>query len=76
MEGLAGAATAALNPLVGPIAASTCVRATALSLGKTADDLSGADMPALCANIRRLLSPVAPEGVISEVIRDIEGQLA
>jgi len=74
MGGLAATAIAALDSLVGPIAASTCVRATALSLGKTAEDLGANDMPALGANIRRLLGPVAPENVVSELIREIEEQ--
>lgn len=65
----------ALEPLVGSMAASTCVRATALSLGKSADSLSADDLPALEQNVRRLLGPVAPEPVIAEVLRQIEGGL-
>ncbi len=68
-------AIAALDPLVGSMAASTCVRATALSIGKTADDLGRDDFPALETNIRRLLGPVAPETVIAQVVRDIQGRL-
>ena len=73
MGNLASAAIGALDPLVGAMAASTCVRATALSLGKTSDDLSAEDLPSLQANIRRLLGPVAPSSVIDQVIADIEG---
>jgi hypothetical protein len=72
---LSEATIAALDPLVGATAASTCVRATALSLGKTAEDLDSADLPALEANIKRLLGPIAPEPMIDEVIRQIEGRL-
>jgi predicted ArsR family transcriptional regulator len=68
-------AISALEPLVGSMAASTCVRATALSLGKTADNLDGGDLAALEQNVRRLLGPVAPENIISEVLREIEGGL-
>lgn len=75
MGGLSEAAIAALDPLVGATAASTCVRGTALALGKTADDLDSADLPALAANIKRLLGPVAPESVIDDVLRRIEGGL-
>jgi len=75
MGGLSAAALAALDPLVGPIAASTCVRATALSLGKTAEDLGAADLSALEANVKRLLRPIAPDSVIDDVLRRIEGGL-
>ncbi len=75
MGELATTAMSALEPLVGSMAASTCVRATALSLGKTADSLATEDLPALEENIRRLLGSIAPEGVIAEVIREIEGGL-
>jgi hypothetical protein len=61
-----------LDPLVGSMAASTCVRATALSIGKTSDELVPADLPSLEQNIRRLLGPVAPAAIISQVITDIE----
>lgn len=68
---LASAAIGALEPLVGAMAASTCVRATALSLGKTSDDLAAEDLPALEANFRRLLGPVAPSSVIDQVVAEI-----
>lgn len=72
MAELAAVAMHALEPLVGPMAASTCVRATALSLGKTSDELSESDMPTLTQSIQRLLGPVAPATVIAHVIDDIE----
>lgn len=72
---LADVAIATLDPLVGATAASTCVRATALSIGKTADDLGPADLGALEGNIRRLLGPIAPAGVIDDILRQIEGGL-
>lgn len=75
MGDLATTAMAALEPLVGAMAASTCVRATALSLGKTTDALSSDDLPSLEENVRRLLGPVAPDAVIAEVLRAIEGSL-
>lgn len=55
------------------MAASTCVRATALSLGKTSDDLAPEDMGTLEGSIRRLLGPVAPSNVIDQVIAEIRG---
>lgn len=72
MAGLAQAAMDALGPLVGPVAASTCVRATALSMGKTSDDLTAADMPALEGSVRRLLGPVAPSNVINDLLAKIQ----
>ncbi len=66
----------ALSPYVGPMAADTCVRATALSLGKTRDTLTAADLPALETNIRRLLGPVAPSETIDRVLAEIEGGAA
>ncbi|MDI6901614.1 MAG: hypothetical protein QMC79_07995 [Anaerosomatales bacterium] len=62
-----------LGPLVGEMVADTCVRATALSLGKTADDLLPEDLPTLEANVRRLLGPIAPTSTIDSLIADIEG---
>ena len=61
-----------LGPYVGDTVADTCVRASALSLGKTADDLTAADFPALEANVRRLLGPMAPSDVIDRLLADIE----
>lgn len=62
----------ALEPYVGPMVADTCVRATALSMGKMADDLTSEDLPALEANVRKLLAPIAPSGVIDDVIATLE----
>ena len=64
-----------LEPLVGHMVADTCVRATALSLGKSAGDLVSEDMPALVANVRRLLSPVAPRETIDAIVQNIEGSV-
>lgn len=63
---------AAIGPLVGEMAASTCVRATALSIGKTSDELTLEDMPALEASVRRLLGPVAPSNVITDLLAKIQ----
>lgn len=71
MGGLAEVAMQALDPLVGSMAASTCVRATALSIGKTSDEITEADLPALEQSIQRLLGPIAPANVIAHVIADI-----
>lgn len=62
------AVSAALEPYVGAIVANTCVRATAISLGKTADDLDRSDLPELENRIRGLLAPVAAPAVIEDAI--------
>lgn len=70
--GLATAATEVLEPFIGHTVADTCVRATALSVGKTYDDLGRDDLVALSANIRRLLGPVAPGATIDTIISELE----
>lgn len=62
-----------LEPYVGRMVADTCVRATALSLGKSSDELQGDAMPALESNIKRLLGPIAPRQTIEDIIAEIEG---
>lgn len=72
MATLAGAVHDALAPYVGDMVADTCVRATALSIGKTSDTLDRSDLPALEGNVRRLLAPVAPPNVIDLIVRELE----
>lgn len=62
------AVSTALEPYVGAIVANTCVRATATSLGKSADDLDLPDLPELESLIRGLLAPVAAPAVIEDAI--------
>jgi hypothetical protein len=73
---LAGTITTILVPYVGRAVADTCVRATALSLGKTSDQLESLDLPRLEENIRRQLSPVAPMATIDNIIRQIQLEAA
>lgn len=61
-----------LAPFIGRTVADTCVRATALSVGKSYDTLSAEDVPALAGNIRRLLGPVAPSSTIDSIVQEIE----
>jgi len=63
---------AALSPYVGPMVADTCVRGTALSIGKTADELTDDDLPALESSMRRLLGPVASATVIDDLLQQLE----
>lgn len=73
MTALSERVVAVLEPYVGRMVADTCIRATALSVGKTADSLDDSDMPALMASIRRLLGPVAPAAAIEDVIAGLGG---
>lgn len=75
MASLAESVAAILEPYVGKMVADTCVRATALSLGKSADELVGADMPTMEANVKRLLGPVAPRATIESIVEEIEGSI-
>lgn len=67
---------AVLEPYVGRTVADTCVRATALSLGKTSDSLDVEDFEPLAANVRRLLGAVAPLATIETIVADIERRVA
>lgn len=62
----------ALEPYVGRTVADTCVRATALSIGKTSDDLGRDDLSAVESSVRRLLAPIAPQSVVDAVLSQIE----
>lgn len=68
MATVAAQAHEILVPYVGEMVADTCVRATALSLGKTSDTLGPDDLPDLENSIRRLLAPVAPSAVIDSML--------
>lgn len=72
---LSQVARSALEPFVGPMVADTCVRATALSVGKMSDELDETDMSALEANIRRLLGPVAPTAAIDAAVDSVRQSL-
>jgi len=66
----------ALEPWIGSVAADTCVRATALAVGKDISEFGQADIAALCNNVRRLLSPIAPSAAVDGVIAQIEAGIA
>lgn len=69
---LAETAVQALEPFVGATVADTCVRATAISLGKTSETLGREDMPKVAESIRRLLGPIAPKATVETLIEQIE----
>jgi hypothetical protein len=66
-------AVRALVPYVGSTVADTCVRGTALTVGKTFDTLTHEDIPALEDRARRLLAPLLPQETLSRVLADIRG---
>lgn len=67
------AVIAVLEPYVGRTVADTCVRATALAVGKTSSELGPGDMPALCASVERLLTPIVPSAALREVVAGVRG---
>lgn len=69
MESITQVARTVLEPYVGIMVADTCIRATAISLGKTSDELGLDDGAALMASMRKLLAPIAPPAAIDEIIR-------
>lgn len=71
MGAVAELAVGVLEPFVGRVAADTCVRATAISAGKMADDLCRDDIPVLEVSIRRLLGPIATSQTIDSILGDI-----
>lgn len=60
-----------LEPYVGGMVADTCVRATALSIGKSSDALGVEDIETLGASIRRLLAPIAPLATIDALLVEL-----
>ena len=71
MDSLGEVIRGVLEPYVGRTVADTCVRATALSLGKPSDSLGPEDLPAVEGNVRRLLSPIAPTGTVDALVAKI-----
>jgi len=71
MGSIADVVMSILEPYVGRTVADTCVRATALSLGKTTDSLGRDDLPAVEDRVRRLLSPIAPTSTVDALVARI-----
>ncbi|HEX9092882.1 MAG TPA: hypothetical protein VF902_02760 [Coriobacteriia bacterium] len=76
MVEVASTLTGILEPYVGRMVADTCVRASALSIGKTSDVLSADDLPQIEQNIRRVLAPVASKAIVDDIIQQIERRVA
>lgn len=72
MDGIAGSVRGVLAPHVGGPLAEIAVRTTAISLGKTADDLTVADIPALMERTRSIMSGVATAACIDATLQQIQ----
>ena len=75
MADLSVVAISALEPLLGPTVANTCVRASAMSIGKLASQLDESDLPMLEVSIRRVLGTIAPAAAIDAVLVQIKEAL-
>ncbi len=64
-----------LEPYVSRPIASTYVRATALTLRKTSDQLEYGDLGVLESGLRDMLSPVASRQLIEQTILEIRQRL-
>lgn len=73
MGGIAERAVLVLSPYIGRVAADTCVRGTAVSIGKTFDTLTGDDGDELERRVRSVLMPLLPPETIARLIADIRG---
>ncbi|MBU4555980.1 MAG: hypothetical protein KJ747_03825 [Actinobacteria bacterium] len=65
-----------LVPIVGNQGAAACVRATALSAGKTTAQLTCDDLGFLESSIRQLLGPVVPAQMIDAILADVRQEAA
>lgn len=70
--GVARAVIEILEPYVGRMVADTCIRGTAISLGKTSGDLCAEDLPTIEGNVRRILSPIAPASTVDVLVERIK----
>lgn len=71
MQGIAGRVRSVLEPHVGRPLAEMAVRTTAISLGKTSDDLQESDLPALMRQTAYIMSGVATQACIDTALRQM-----
>lgn len=71
MNGIAGTVRGVLEPHVGRPLAETAVRTTAISLGKTSEELTADDLPALLQQTSYIMSGVATQACIDVAIKQI-----
>jgi hypothetical protein len=73
MAPLADDLRSALQPYLGA-ATAACVQSLAASLGRSADSLDAADLPALEGQLRASLSAVAAAGTVDTIIEDLRSR--
>lgn len=64
-----------LKPLVGGPAATMCIHAAASSIGKPADMLTRADLPAVTERIRNDMRAFTSPDLLDTAIKEIETQV-
>lgn len=72
-EPISERALAVLTPFVGHVAAETCIRRAAVTLGKSSDELTRDDGETLAHHVRHALSSLLPPKTIERIIEDIRG---
>ncbi len=72
MESVGNTVVDMLTPYLGATMADTCVRVTAIGLGKSLDTLEPQDIPHICDSIRQHLSGVATQDVIDDLVSELE----
>lgn len=61
-----------LVPYVGILSADTCIRATALTIGKSFDTLEREDLPSIENSARRMLGSIVPSATLTSIIHELE----
>jgi hypothetical protein len=69
--GYASSVKEILEPYIGAMNADTCVRGTALSLGKMSDELGPEDLQQLEGSVRRVLGPMVPGATLARIVDQI-----
>jgi hypothetical protein len=65
----------ALTPIVGRPIAQICVRSSTVSLGKSVDALTPADMPHVARTIRESLGSLTTQATLDRAIDEIESAI-
>ena len=68
-------AIAVLSPLVGRPAAEICMRSSAMKLGKSAEELRGADIETVAEQVRGTLGAFASKDLIEQAMADLRSRL-
>ncbi len=71
MAGVSESVAGVLEPYVGRVAADTCIRASALSVGKDPGTLDASDCEVLASSVRRMLGPMMTNTAMLTLLREI-----